>query len=157
MLMTDGEPWECPRVLETELLRLLDRLNQRGPISPDQLRRHCLAIEELIPMLPNRERLTQRFGDMNSLVETLARQPDPRDAADAAICAWRASLERVRRDVSWLRFSTLQRRRAAQRADFLLEVAQDRGYVDHCPEDNFWILTTNGAQAIEMMRMSRSM
>lgn len=152
-----GEPWDCPRVLEQHLLSLLVRLHERGVMTADQIRRHCLAIEELVPLLPHRDRLTQRYRDMASLVEALQRRVRGGVSGDPTLRKWHKTLERTRYEVSWLRFSAQQRRRAAERAEYLTDEALRREYVERADGGDLWVITPLGIQAVDLMGMSRSL
>ena len=154
-MLTIREPWESENALDRELVRLLARIGDEGPIARDGLNRHCLQIQELIPLLPNSARLTQRYDDMAGLVASLSAASERDDGHDPSAHAWNMSLERLRRRVNWLHFSQAQRRRAERRARFLTRQAQQRQWIQYIPDDDLWLITPAGVAALEIHRMSR--
>jgi len=145
---TSAETWDCPERLNDELVRLLLLLDQQGPLSRDQLHRHCLHRRELLPRLNNRQRLIGQFDSRDAMLEALEH------GEDATWRVWDAMLERTRWELNWLFFSHRQRRLVERRARYLTRQAQQRQWAQYCEADEWWIITSAGREALQLQRSS---
>jgi hypothetical protein len=125
---------------------LLRRLSLSQSINADQIARLCLTPQELAGLLPAEIKADHALHTAESLAWFLEDHGDGRTLA-GAIRDWKVSIEMTRSRFGWLEFPPAIRKRAHQRAQQVLAIATERGWIEM--HDEHWVLTPQGRIAAQ--------
>ncbi len=145
-----AEPWESNYALNSAIHKLLLHIQDFGPRTEEQIKRHCITPREIAGLMPESEKQNYSHLMAEELIDLLEGNPEPGVAISTQ--AWQQSARRVRAQLRWDMLPPITVKRAACRADFILLHALIEEWLELQPSPSReprWSITHKGLHAID--------
>ncbi len=141
------EPWESNYALNSSLHKLLLHIQDLGPQTEDQVKRHCLNPKDIAGLMPESEKLNHSELMAEELIDLLDGNPEP--GVSVSTQAWQRSARRVKSQLKWDMLAPITVKRATCRADLLLLHCMIENWLIFDTDTQKWQITRSGLAAID--------
>lgn len=143
----DCEPWNNSYQRDGDTEVLLRKL-QAGPMTDDQIMRHCLSAKQIAALSDaetKTETDTKMIDGLMQFIASFGKSP----SFGEAISSWLEDAEKFRQQLDWSKLPPDVYATSKRRADYILNYAESNGWVARSDDGSGWRITEQGNKLLE--------